>query len=83
MLHSIFGGLVLLRAVLFSRTTMPHKPPKIETRIINTDFPRFVIGKGRRYWTGRGWSRKLRRALLYTHADPLRDDIEKLKLRFS
>jgi hypothetical protein len=83
MRQSIFSGLLLHRAVLFSGKTMPHKPPKIERRIINLDFPRFVIAKGRRYWTGKGWSRKLRRALLYAHADPLRDDIEKLKLRFS
>ncbi len=59
---------------------MRHKPPKIEMRIINVAFPRFVIVDGRRrYWTGRGWSRKLRDALLYAHADLLRDDIEKLK----
>ena len=54
--------------------------PKIEMRIINVQFPRFVIVDGRgRYWTGRGWSRRLRRALLYAHADRLRDDIEMLK----
>jgi hypothetical protein len=58
------------------------KPPRIQRRIINTDFPRFVIVKGRRYWTGSGWSRNLRMALLYAHADPLRDDIERLKIRF-
>jgi len=28
---------------------------------------------------GKGWNRKLCRALVYTHADPLRDDIEMLK----
>jgi hypothetical protein len=49
-------------------------------RIVNLDFPRFVIVNGRgRYWTGKGWSVKLREALLYAHADPLRDDIERLK----
>ena len=58
---------------------MPHKPPKIEKRIINLDFPRFVIARGRRYWTGRGWSRRLHRALLYADADVLRDNIERLK----
>ncbi len=58
---------------------MRHKPPKIEMRIINVTFPRFVIVNRRRYWTGRGWSPKLRDALLYAHADLLRDDIEKLK----
>ncbi len=63
---------------------MPHKPPKIEMRIINVVFPRFVIVDGRgRYWTGderpgKGWSRRLRRALLYAHAELLRQDIEKL-----
>jgi hypothetical protein len=59
---------------------MPHKPAKIEMRIINLTFPRFVIVDGRgRYWTGKGWSRKLHRALLYANADLLRDDIELLK----
>ena len=58
---------------------MPKRPPKIEMRIINVTFPRFVIVDRRRYWTGNGWSRKLRDALLYAHADFLRDDIEKLK----
>jgi hypothetical protein len=62
----------------------PYKPPKIEMRIINVTFPRFVIVNGRgRYWTGKGWSRKLRHALVYAHADPLRDDIEKLKMKHS
>ena len=42
-------------------------------------FPRFVIVNHRRYWTGSGWSRRLCRALLYAHADSLRDDIEMLK----
>jgi hypothetical protein len=52
---------------------------KIERRIVNVQFPRFVIVDGRgRYWTGKGWSRRLRRAFLYAHADRLRDDIEML-----
>ena len=60
---------------------MPKKLPKIELRIINATrpWPRFVIVDRRRYWTGNGWSRNLRDALLYAHADLLRDDIEKLK----
>ncbi len=58
---------------------MRKRLPKIEMRIINVTFPRFVIVDRRRYWTGNGWSRKLRDALLYAHADFLRDDIEKLK----
>jgi hypothetical protein len=59
---------------------MPYKPPKIEMRIINVTFPRFVIvDDHRRYWTGRGWSRRLRKASVYAHADVLRDDIEMLK----
>jgi hypothetical protein len=58
---------------------MPRQPPQIEMRIVNTDFPRFVIVNRSRYWTGKTWSRKLHRALLYAHADPLRDDIERLK----
>ena len=58
---------------------MRHKSPKIEMRIINVTFPRFVIVDRRRYWTGRDWSRNLRDALLYAHADLLREDIEKLK----
>jgi hypothetical protein len=62
---------------------MPSKSPKIEMRIINVDFPRFVIVNRRRYWTGEGWSRSLGRALLYADADFLRDDIERLKIRFS
>jgi hypothetical protein len=58
---------------------MRHKPQVVEMRIINTDFPRFVIVNGQgRYWTGNGWSGKLCRALLYAHANPLRDDIERL-----
>jgi hypothetical protein len=66
-------------AVVFLEGTMPHKLPKIEMRIINVTFPRFVIVDRGRYWTGSGWSRKLRAALLYAHADLLRDDIDKLK----
>ncbi|MGA2257121.1 MAG: hypothetical protein ABSG53_20910 [Thermoguttaceae bacterium] len=58
---------------------MRHKPPKIEMRIVNVRFPRFVIVDRRRYWTGRGWSQKLCDALVYAHADLLRDDIEMLK----
>lgn len=58
---------------------MPKKLPKIEMRIINVTFPRFVIVDRRRYWTGHSWSQKLRDALLYPHANLLRDDIEKLK----
>ena len=58
---------------------MRHKPPKIEMRIVNVTFPRFVIVDRRRYWTGRRWTRTSRDALLYAHADLLRDDIEKLK----
>ena len=56
-----------------------YKPPKIERRIVNTDFPRFVIMNQGRYWTGEGWTRSLRQSLLYAHADFLRDDIERLK----
>ena len=59
---------------------MRKRPPKIEMRIVNVAFPRFVIVDRRRYWTGREWSRNLRRALLYAHADLLREDIEKLKM---
>ena len=63
---------------------LPYKPPKIEMRIINLTFPRFVILDGRgRYWTGKGWTRRVRGALVYAHADPLRDDIEKLKMNYS
>ena len=59
---------------------MQHTPPKIEMRIINVTFPRFVIVNGRGlYWTGRGWSQRLCEALLYAHADRLRDDIEILR----
>ena len=59
---------------------LPYKPPKIEIRIINVRFPRFVIVNGRgRYWTGTRWSRKLCRALVYAHADLLREDIELLE----
>jgi len=61
---------------------MTRKPPKIEMRIVNTTFPRFVIVNGRRFWTGRGWSRRLREALLYAHADVLRHDIERLKAEY-
>ena len=59
--------------------TMRRRPPRIEMRIVNVTFPRFVIVDRRRFWTGNGWSRRLRRALLYAHADLLRDDIEMLK----
>jgi len=58
---------------------MPKRLPKIEMRIINTTYPRFVIVDRRRYWTGNGWSPQRRDALLYAHADRLRDDIDKLK----
>ena len=49
---------------------MRHKP-KIEMRIVNVQFPRFIIvDRGRhRYWTGRGWSRRRHDALLYADAD--------------
>ena len=60
---------------------MREKPRKIEMRIINATgkFPRFAIADRKRYWTGSGSSRRLRDALLYWHADLLREDIEKLK----
>jgi len=58
---------------------MRYKPPKIEMRIVNVTFPRFVIVDRRRYWTGNGWSLRRRDALLYAHADLLRQDIEMLK----
>jgi hypothetical protein len=58
---------------------MRRKTPKIEMRIVNVQFPRFVIVDRHRYWTGRGWSLKRRDALVYAHADLLRDDIEMLK----
>ena len=81
MRHAIFCGLIVRWAVLFP--VMPSKPPKIEMRIINVNFPRFVIVNRSRYWTGDGWSRSLHRALLYADANVLRDDIERLKIRFS
>lgn len=60
---------------------MPKKPPKVEMRIWNIVFPRFVIVDGRgRYWTGKGWSRK--RFLLYAHAEILKQDIEMLKQKY-
>ena len=58
---------------------MPPRLPKIEMRIVNTTFPRFVIVDRNRYWTGMGWSRRLWDALLYADANVLRDDIERLK----
>lgn len=59
---------------------MNYKLPRIERRVINLDPPRFVIVNGREeYWTGKGWSPRLRDGLLYAHADLLRDDIERLK----
>lgn len=59
---------------------MRKKTPKIGMRIVNVTFPRFVIVDRRQYWTGRGWSRCLHDALLYAHADLLREDIAKLKM---
>ncbi len=60
-----------------------RRKPKIEMRIVNVVFPRFIIvDRGRhRYWTGegRGWSRRRHDALLYADADVLRADIEELK----
>jgi hypothetical protein len=60
---------------------MSKTPPKVEMRIINTTFPRFVVVDAgrRRYWTGNGWSRNLRQALLFAHADLLHEAIETLK----
>ena len=53
---------------------------RIETRILCLDFPRFVIIDERhRYWTGRGWSRQMRDALLYADADLLQRDVERLR----
>ncbi|MHB8974054.1 MAG: hypothetical protein ACYC4N_26765 [Pirellulaceae bacterium] len=55
--------------------------PTILMRIINTRFPRFVIvNRNGFHWTGEGWSRWLRNALLYADVDSLRDDIERLKM---
>jgi hypothetical protein len=60
---------------------MSHMPPKIQMKIICTTYPRFVIvSRNGFYWTGEGWSRYLRNALLYADADVLRDDIERLKM---
>jgi hypothetical protein len=56
-------------------------PPQIQIRIINTRFPRFVIvSRYGFHWTGEGWSRHLRKALLYADANVLRSDIERLKI---
>jgi hypothetical protein len=61
---------------------MRHKPPKIGMRIVNTEFPRFVIAnRDGQFWTGKDWIPRLREALLYAHADALREDIERLKAR--
>lgn len=55
--------------------------PTIQMRIICTTFPRFVIvSRNGFYWTGEGWSRHLRKALLYADANVLRSDIERLKM---
>ena len=53
---------------------------KIEIRIVNVTFPRFIIVDRCQFWTGRGWSLRLSDALLYADADVLRDDLEKLKM---
>lgn len=59
---------------------MRPKPPKIQMKIINVTFPRFVIVDRRGlYWTGEGWNQNLGRALLYAHAELLSNDIERLK----
>jgi len=56
-----------------------HAPQVATNRNANHQraIPRFVIVDCRgRYWTGRGWSSRLRDSLLYASADRLRDDIE-------
>jgi hypothetical protein len=64
-----------------SVTFMRDKSPKIQMRIINTRYPRFtIVSRNGFYWTGEGWSRWLRNALLYADADLLRDDIERLRV---
>lgn len=60
---------------------MSPRPPQIQMRIICTTYPRFVIvSRYGFHWTGEGWSRHLRNALVYADADVLRDDIERLKM---
>lgn len=62
---------------------MRRKQQRIEMRIVNVTYPRFVIiAPVGQYWTGKGWSPRLRDALLYAHADLLRDDIEALNAKF-
>jgi hypothetical protein len=62
---------------------MRKKQKRIEMRIINVKFPRFVIiNPEKQFWTGEGWSSRLRKALLYAHADFLREDIERLNAQW-
>ncbi len=59
------------------------KPSLIAEINLDAEWLRYVIQDERgRYWTGRGWSRRPRRALLYAHADFLREDIEELKAKY-
>jgi hypothetical protein len=57
---------------------MRKKPPKMTIQIVGYRFPRFIIAKGRRYWTGTGWDRDWRKALLYADTWLVQQDADEL-----
>ena len=59
---------------------MPHRPLKIGVRIVGEKFPRLVIvNNRRRFWSGEGWTREFRKALLYAHPWLAQQDVVELR----
>lgn len=62
---------------------MPHKPLEIGVRIVGEQFPRYVIvSNRRRFWTGRGWTKDVRKAGLWAHADLVQREAEELRQKY-
>ena len=62
---------------------MGKKQKQIEMRIVNVNFPRFIIvHPNGRYWTGKAWNEKRVDALVFAHADELRNTINRLNAEF-
>jgi hypothetical protein len=62
---------------------MRKKQKQIEMRIINVKFPRFIIiHPDGRFWTGKDWSERQKDALVFAHAELLRNEIDRLNAEF-
>ena len=59
---------------------MSRRPLQIGVRIFNERFPRLVIVNNRRkFWTGTGWTKDFRQALLYAHPWLVQQEVEELR----